>query len=522
MTQLSMKGYGTLVHVDDSGHQLSLGTFNSITDVGIQRILNADTSLGNRSSIFHSIILTRNLPRDKFIFTEAELEQYNAYILPLDGQPTSNSSNDKKSFQYTFYTANLANKNQTTDTQGDTLSLAYTDGVGNHYICSYASYSDADNQPAVVTIPAGGYVSSRYMLNFTIAQQINGAAVSFVNAQVAQYKTELGGEYISTNNPTAQPKPLYASTTRLPSEPGTNKLRFRIIKNTGATWGCYMVTALFTLTYDVSGAGTALNNIVEIDLIRPEEASAKLGVDVAAPTGVSQITRLQAVGNGDFYACEFKGDPLSEVVFKVSDRIVGLVKTDHVGFGYLMLSANYEDPFTYEYRSLNDGLLFSIITKNSLGTFEQQMVLRDVQANRISHWNWIDPTHLNLVGRLNDEVTILVKNGYTATGQVLNDIELGKITLTTPDTRYGYDAAKGVITLDILAQYPLFYSTGIYARVKDTAGNSEPQYDTAISINDLGLPNLFEVSRPQGKYPNTLEIGDSIYRVPVITKGSKS
>jgi hypothetical protein len=305
-------------------------------------------------------------------------------------------------------------------------------------------------------------------------------------------------------------------------------LTYHVDKTTGLTWDCFLITGLFTLTYRVNGNITnpgqpkGIRHIVEVELILAEEAESKLGVVLAAPTGLSETLRVLDYANGSGNIIEFKADPLSEVQFYLKDKLISKTITDSKGFGLSIFSSSYYDPDTNESRQLEDGLLLKVKTINSLGTFEQDYIPIDNVANRIKHWNWIDATHLMLVGRLNDVVNVYIDYGYTKTGQTLRDVEVINATLTTPDTRYGYDAATAIVELDLLTQQQLFYSSRVKVGLTDAAGNKDDWYDIEITLNDLGLPNLFELARPTSQYTKSIDREDSLYRIPLITKGTKS
>lgn len=520
-----MKGYGTVISVDDSGHQHSYGTFNSITQAGIERIITADTAMKATSYPFHFILLSNNLPRDKTVFTKTELLSYGGRLLPIDKTPTMLLAQNLKKISLGFSTVDFVPPEEE-DVVIDTLSLVYTDDRDNYHVCSYAEYmSIVTRDPETFTLKAGERISAEYSIDLSILSNEDKTPLTFMNNRPMYLGTEFSGEYTSTRNDT-----MLARSTRLPYVLGSNKLTWHVDKNTGAGWDCYLVCGLFTLSYRGNGSVTSadgksgIRHLVEVEFIVPEEAEDKLGLVIEPPVGILQTLGVRDFSNGAANIVEFITSPLANVEFFIGTKFVSSCITDAAGKGVAVFAASYYDEVAKETRQLMDGLLLKTKITNTLGTFEQDYIPIDNVANQIKHWYWIDGTHLRVVGRLNDVVKLYINYGWTKTGTELTDVEVGTITLTELDSRYGFDAAAGTFNVDILTQFNIFLPSTIKVSVTDAAGNHENRYDTIISPNDMGFPNKFELARPNSilyAKGNDVRI-DSLVRIPVLTKGTKT
>lgn len=523
MSQIKMSGYGNIVHFDDSGNQTETGICNTINAKGIERIITADTALKNQSYVFHYILLTTGLPRDRTQFTKSELTSYGARYLPINKTtPSVNLSSDSTKLYIDF--ESLPTDNDIIEsTVCDTMSLAYTDGLGNIIVCTYAEYVNPETGLAdTFVVPAGGKTLATYRINLSIVSNSDNIPLTFVKQLPMTLGTTLSDEYVTTDL-----DDLYTVSARLPYVDGSNKLKFSVEKNTNASWNCYLVTGLFVLNYKENGNvvnpdnSIGISRIVEIEFILPEEAESKLNYIAAMPTGISQTISIRDTTDETGKIVDFLADPLSSVDFYLGDVLISKCITDANGYGVSVFANSYNDPITDTSRKLNDGLLLTVKTTNSIGTFTQDYIPIDNVANSISHWNWIDNTHLKVVGRLNDVVKIYIDYGYTNTGETLTQVEVGTVTLTTPDSRYGYDSAYGIIELNIFQQYPIYYTSRVKVNVTDQAGNVNEWNDVLISQDGLNLSNLFELARPSVGIKN-FELGESLFHIPLITKGSKA
>lgn len=507
MTQALIKGYGEVSFVDDEGHRQSIGTANDITDVGLERLLSADTALRHKSTVFPYIVLSQNLPTDKDVYTREELVAAGAVIL-------NNTINDYGQALSTkhAYVDFLSESYRIPDIglTYDIISLAYTDG-NKWYLCSRAKAIDPETfEYRAFTIPGNVKVIVSYSLTFAFHDALK---LYNISASTRTSETKLGGEYVVSEK---------VRSTLLPYVPGSRKLQWQYYVNTDrATTDCRIIGSLFSFWLLIANNKGVARGIIEIEFIRSQDAVETLGIELTAPTTVLETVGLDPIGNGDVYRLSLRAAPFTEVYILYENRLICTMYTDSSGYGTGSVNGYFYDTALKESRNVKDGVLFRAILINPLGRTEHDYIPMDTEANRLYHHYWSDNTTLHLINRLNDKIEVFINYGYVKSGQPIQKLKIGETTLTEPNTLYGVDGAVGTIQLNPILDHNLFRTSKLSIRVTDAAGNVKESYDTITpNLGSLNIPNLEKDRNNSYRYETTQRAGDPIFCIPLITKGS--
>lgn len=519
MNQALIKGFGGVTFVDDAGHRQSIGTSNYITDIGLERILSADIALRDRGRTFTSLLLTHGLPTDRDVFTSDELKAYETQYIDIVNY-TSNAALKTRQVQ-THYSSNVT-KTPNGGFTYDVISLAYTDGLGNWYICSRAKAINSETLAyQEFVIPGNSSVTVYYTLVFAFHSG-EGITVNEIDhhftASVGTSVT-LDGEYYTYLYDNGR----YSSrSTRQPYVPGSYKAQWIYDAKgvSSATIECWFFFDTFGFSYKVPINSSHKRGMMELEFIRPEESMETLGIAIVPPEPIVSTVSITHIGNGDYQNLVLLATPLTQIYLHFDDRLIATIYTDGHGYGTAVVPTYYYDPATESSRSINDGVVFKAIMVNDAGRLEQNYIPRDIEANRIYHAYWKDNDTLHLIGRINDKVQIFIKLGYVSEGTVVTQLtEVGQITLTTADRQYGIDGAVGDIKLDLVKDYKLLPTSQVIIRVTDAAGNVSDYDDTnLVSIGNLNIPDVFSV-RGEATYGASRGGNSAIYTVSLITKG---
>lgn len=513
MTQALIKGYGEVSIVDDEGHRQSIGTANDITDVGLERLLSADTALRHKSTVFPYIILSQNLPTDKDVYTREELDAAGAVILNISINDYGQTLAFKQAYvDFLSATYRIPGESLTYDV----ISLAYTDG-DKWYLCSRAKAIDPETfELRAFTIPGNVQVIVSYTLTLAFH---SAEGIAKVDLSTTTSETTLSGEYTTEWNTTAK---RYSRSTLLPYVPGSRKLQWQYFVNTtNATTNCRMMSPLFSFVFLISNNKTVSEGIAEIEFVRSQDAVESLGIELVAPTTVLETVGLDVVGNGDVYRLSLRAAPFTEVYILFENRLICTMYTDAAGYGTGLVNGYFYDNALQESRNVKDGVMFRAILINPLGRTEHDYIPMDTEANRLYHHYWSDNTTLHLINRLNDKIEVFINYGYVKSGQPLQKLKIAETTLTEPNTLYGVDGAVGTLQLNPTLDHNLLRTSKLSIRVTDAAGNVDEYYDTITpNLGSLNIPDVGKDRNNSNRYEKTERAGDPIFCIPLITKGS--
>lgn len=517
MAKALIQGYGAVTTVGDEGHQQTNGSANDITDLGLDRLLGAPIALDyERKEIFTHLFLTRNLPTDKDVFTDEELEPYLVHKFSDIPEPTFAYPRPKIA---TITYRTVREMYNGPDAAYDLISLAYKDGE-SWVICTRAKSVDpVTKNYTSQTLLANLQISAIYTFDISLMLE-EGFIGSFqfdMSRGTMLRRETLGGAHVEYDDPSAQ-----GSATRLPYVDGSFKVRWRMysrvpyLSNTIRCLG-----GLFALIYQ--GVTKTYDAIIEIAFLRPSEMMEKLEIDAVAPTNIvlkSVDKSHQGVDNT--LGLTFETTPFSTIYLSFDGRIIAKTSSDALGSAFTRIQTSYQVSSIDEYRDALDGMIFEAVVVNNVGQHTQQIQMEDNRSNSILHWYWADKNILVLCGRLNDKVEVLIDYGYTETGVQLREHKVAEITLTTPNPLYGPDGAEGTVTLNLIEDYKLFHTSSLLIRVTDASGNVGigGDLERIYQIVGVGIPDLHKEPKRNTPFLKGHAIGDAVVCIPHVIKGN--
>lgn len=509
MAKTLLKGSVSASFVDAQQRLQIINADNDLTDVGINRILTASSkTLQDDSFIFTNLLLTSNLPVDKNVYTDEELEPY---LLGNVLVRTSSEEHYSKSITLIF---------QRNDTyypyrpdvhkQGsfDLFSLAYKLD-DKWYIASRARTRDeTTGDYAPIDIPIVSRLTVYYKINVNLLEESDGVSFIKMDALINKNSMTIGETSFKTSNNALDPT-IGIYVTRIPSDDGILKWR---INNTSA----YESSALlFTRLFQLSVKAPVGESEYEMRFITASE----LDSVTVPPTDLTSLDFT--FHDWDLVNINIIATPNSDIFIYFNDALYAYAKTDPSGKAVTVCRTYLTDPFTGNEINVLDGQEFTVKIKNSKGEHIQTVVSNDTMVNDYISAFWESENRLVIAGKLGDRVSIYPDNKQIA----ISDEPLPTkesplvITLDTPDNRFGSRGAIGYLDKNLVEDYKLAHCTNLFIMVTDAAGNVGYYKEERKSLY-IGIPNHFMTERTTNNSAvNTTK--ERLVFTAIVTKGSR-
>lgn len=509
MAKTLLKGSVSASFVDAQERLQIINADNDLTDIGINRVLNASSkSLTDDRFIFTNLLLTNNLPTDKNVFTDEEIAPFllgNITVRPITTKYYS------KSITLVFERISSETPYRPDVFKGgefDLFSLAYKLD-DKWYIASRAKTRDSiTGEYGKLTIPTVTILTVYYKLNINLLEESDTISFKGLDSLVNKNMMSIGETtFIQQHLSTDPNKGIYIS--RVPSEP--NVLKWKIVN----TMTYESNVSLYTRLFELRVAAPIGESEYEMQFMTASE----LDAITVAPTNLTSINFSNY--DMDMVSIDVVGTPNSDIFIYFNDALYAYAKTDPSGRAVTSSRATVIDAFTNKPVNVLDGQEFTVKIRNIHGEHVQQIISNDIQSNEYITAYWESATRLVIAGKLGDVVEIYPDNQQVAISEEPMPTEENPLTITLdiPNTVYGTLGAIGYLDINLLETYNLAHGTKLYIRITDASGNVG-FYEEERKTCYIGIENHFMVER-DALNTNINVSREKIIFTAMVTKGSR-